>query len=287
MIRTYQHNSIAFPSSRRSKSAFLNAIFASNSTGKELDEETGYGYFGARYMDHELMTGWLSVDPMADKYPNISPYAYCAWNPMRLVDPDGKEIDVSALYKKGRDGAYKYEFAVKAFEFFANTKIGRKELAKYAKSGQTIAGHTFTEDGKYHKKGISISFGGEVSKSYYSGDAGRTIDGNQLKLDINISNTPDVGANLEVVCHEMFIHAYQASKDFMDDGKLNNSRIAYELKNWNTSLANQEHLQDSRHNNRMKNDAIPILQQYYGNIKTRNQIIDLINSGMGKYSKVK
>ena len=61
-------------------------------TGKERDEETGYGYFGARYMDHELMTMWLSVDQMADKYPSISPYAYCAWNPIKLVDPDGKEM---------------------------------------------------------------------------------------------------------------------------------------------------------------------------------------------------
>ena len=61
-------------------------------TGKERDEETGYGYFGARYMDHELMTMWLSVDPMANKYPSISPYAYCAWNPVKLVDPDGREI---------------------------------------------------------------------------------------------------------------------------------------------------------------------------------------------------
>ena len=61
-------------------------------TGKERDEETGYGYFGARYMDHELMTMWLSVDPMADKYHSISPYAYCAWNPVKLVDPDGKEM---------------------------------------------------------------------------------------------------------------------------------------------------------------------------------------------------
>ena len=63
------------------------------STGKERDEETGFGYFGARYMDHELMTMWLSVDPMADKYPSISPYAYCAWNPVKLVDPDGMEIN--------------------------------------------------------------------------------------------------------------------------------------------------------------------------------------------------
>ena len=60
-------------------------------TGKEKDEETGYGYFGARYMDHELMTMWLSVDPLSDKYPSISPYNYCMWNPIKLIDPDGNE----------------------------------------------------------------------------------------------------------------------------------------------------------------------------------------------------
>ena len=68
-------------------------------TGKELDPETGYSYFGARYLDHELMTMWLSVDPMADKYPSISPYAYCAWNPVKLVDPQG--MDIWELDKKG------------------------------------------------------------------------------------------------------------------------------------------------------------------------------------------
>lgn len=34
-------------------------FYPSNFTGKEKDEETGYGYFGARYMDHELMAMWL------------------------------------------------------------------------------------------------------------------------------------------------------------------------------------------------------------------------------------
>ena len=60
-------------------------------TGKEKDEETGFGYFGARYMDHELTTMWLSVDPMADKYPSISPYNYCMWNPVKRVDPNGEK----------------------------------------------------------------------------------------------------------------------------------------------------------------------------------------------------
>ena len=60
------------------------------STGKERDEETGFHYFGARYYDVELMTGWLSVDPLADKYPGMSPYNYCVNNPVKLVDEEGE-----------------------------------------------------------------------------------------------------------------------------------------------------------------------------------------------------
>ena len=67
-------------------------IFSSTFTGKELDAETGFSYFGARCLDHALMTSWLSVDPMADKYPSISPYAYCAWNPMKIIDFDGGDV---------------------------------------------------------------------------------------------------------------------------------------------------------------------------------------------------
>ena len=59
-------------------------------SGIQYCSSLSFTNFGARYMDHELMTMWLSVDPMADKYPSISPYAYCAWNPVRLVDPDGR-----------------------------------------------------------------------------------------------------------------------------------------------------------------------------------------------------
>ena len=57
--------------------------------GKEKDYESGFHYYGARYYWSEILTGWLSVDPMMDKYPNVSPYAYCVWNPVKLVDPDG------------------------------------------------------------------------------------------------------------------------------------------------------------------------------------------------------
>ena len=73
----------------------------SSFTGKEKDSETGFYYFGARYMDHELMTMWLSVDPMADKCPNLSPYHYCHWNPVILIDSEGLFDIKSGKIEKG------------------------------------------------------------------------------------------------------------------------------------------------------------------------------------------
>ncbi len=58
--------------------------------GKELDDETGLYYYGARYYDPRISI-WLSVDPLAEKMPSWSPYSFCFNNPMRFIDPDGKE----------------------------------------------------------------------------------------------------------------------------------------------------------------------------------------------------
>ncbi len=60
-------------------------------TGKEMDEETGLYYYGARFYNPSTSI-WLSVDPLAEVYPTISPYAYVANNPIAFVDPDGKRI---------------------------------------------------------------------------------------------------------------------------------------------------------------------------------------------------
>ena len=68
-----------------------NSQFSTNFlfNAKELDNETGLYYYGARYLDP---TGgmWLSVDPMWEKYAGMSPYNYCAGNPVKMVDPDGR-----------------------------------------------------------------------------------------------------------------------------------------------------------------------------------------------------
>ncbi len=47
--------------------------------------------FGSRYYSSDLSI-WLSVDPQASKYPSLSPYTYCANNPVRCVDPNGEDV---------------------------------------------------------------------------------------------------------------------------------------------------------------------------------------------------
>jgi RHS repeat-associated protein len=56
--------------------------------GKELDEETGLYYYGARYYDAQTSI-WLSVDPLAEAYPNVTPYNYVLNNPIKSIDPNG------------------------------------------------------------------------------------------------------------------------------------------------------------------------------------------------------
>ena len=64
-------------------------------SAKERDSETGFSYFGSRYYSSDLSI-WLSVDPMSGKYPSLSPYVYCADNPVKLVDPNGEEVEIVA-----------------------------------------------------------------------------------------------------------------------------------------------------------------------------------------------
>ena len=64
--------------------------------GKELDTETGLYYYGARYYNPSTAL-WLGVDPLASKYPGVSPYVYCVGNPVKYVDPDGRVVGIAKI----------------------------------------------------------------------------------------------------------------------------------------------------------------------------------------------
>ncbi len=94
MPATVSHTTRTFPFGEEMAAQHAGGDYATRYkfNGKELDQETGYYYYGARYYD-PVISRWLSVDPLAEKYPRFSAYNYTLNNPIRYVDSDGKEND--------------------------------------------------------------------------------------------------------------------------------------------------------------------------------------------------
>ena len=74
-------------------------------TGKESGDEIGLYNFSARFL-HTRFGRFTTIDPLAEKYPGISPYAYCNGNPVNFVDPDGQVpiFVITALIGAGVSG---------------------------------------------------------------------------------------------------------------------------------------------------------------------------------------
>ena len=86
--------------------------------GKELDEQTGYYYYGARYYDPGASI-FLSVDPLAEDFPGWNPYHYVHNNPINLIDPTGMSA---------KDPGVETHFVNEKGETIANTNDGSTDV---------------------------------------------------------------------------------------------------------------------------------------------------------------
>ena len=81
----------------------LCAIFADFQNQKLLFVNVSNGEIITTASTTDDIHKWLTVDPLTDNYPAVSPYAYCGWNPIMFVDPDGRysieNVEEGTYYK--------------------------------------------------------------------------------------------------------------------------------------------------------------------------------------------
>jgi RHS repeat-associated protein len=147
----------------------------------EWGEQTGNYCYGARYYDPKISV-WLSVDPLAHKYPSLSPYVYVANNPINAIDPDGRRIVFVNGYLgfgsyNGGKAYWNSSFIKAAMRFFGDNSAAYTNVqystastaAQRTLDGYAFAKKNFAKLTKGMKEGetfkfVTHSMGGAFSK---------------------------------------------------------------------------------------------------------------------------
>ena len=158
--------------------------------GKELDEETGLYYYGARYYDPK-MSVWYSTDPMEMDYPGVTTYGYCLGNPVNAIDSHGSEV-VWAI----RNGSY--SGIIKALN---NTKTYNTIFYRFLKNQDNV---TISTSSNMTYFGYAPSLRSNNGYNIYIGNNGFVKNG-ILTIDATIL--------AKVIMHEGLHSKYQLIND--------------------------------------------------------------------------
>ncbi|WP_232211119.1 RHS repeat-associated core domain-containing protein, partial [Prevotella conceptionensis] len=173
--------------------------------GKELDQETGLYYYGARYMN-PVTSLWYGVDALTEKYPSIGGYVYCAGNPVKLIDPDGEKL-VLAGNRQERMKVLKFLQKLTNDNLFVNRKTGVVTIggkrwdnrSKNLKTGTSLLRdvinnkHTTTiyQNTDDERSAIALEKWGRKEFKHPTG----SLPGSDVQIDIDLSPTTNTVRN--------------------------------------------------------------------------------------------
>jgi RHS repeat-associated protein len=255
---TYTTNFVGLILSENSSSSYRYGF-----NGKEKDDEVkgeGNSYdFGARMYDCRIGR-WLSRDKMESNYPFLSPYTFVANNPLFFIDPDGNDIGESDKYKGDINAqsatklAYSNEIVKQLFDLFSSINSGvyrTEENGKLSNHELYFGTNTGNANGLTE---ISIWDAKDNKWKTLRNAEKQILDANfKIRLEINVlvfknedNNPSQVGENLDVLVHELYVHANIAVKiltEWEDSGKSieDLTKLKKDLTEWIKAGGNDEH----------------------------------------------
>jgi RHS repeat-associated protein len=148
--------------------------------GKEFERKNGLNWmdYGARHYDAALGR-FTTMDPLAEKYYGVSPYAYCGNNPVRYVDPDGRKIvdaKGNVIYTKD-DGwlPNASQDALRIGNAMMQTRTGMIQFEKMVNADHNIT-LSISSESKIERANNRNRYRLGTSKKYFVGDKLKSVD---------------------------------------------------------------------------------------------------------------
>ena len=198
--------------------------------GKEYDRMHGLNLYDYSARQYDPAIGqFTSMDPLCEKYYHISPYAYCAGNPVNGIDINGDSITILAgketfVYSPGTTYEGKNEFIKKCCEILNNLNEngGNELLTELHQSDNVISFETGKRTGFKAKSparaGLALLLKGKVN----SIDSKRIGCGGQIFVNFNqdVSCPTEKGeesAPWYIIFGHELKHAANANKGMADN----------------------------------------------------------------------
>ncbi|NBA87971.1 hypothetical protein GVN16_19530 [Emticicia sp. CRIBPO] len=128
--------------------------------GKEFVADAGLYDYGARMYD-AVIGRWGGIDPSSEKYIGVSPYNYVLNNPLRIIDPDGKDIIILFYANNERKGSEEFRKAAET----RRKEIEKSENFNTKKDKVVIVGYDKVEQLKEFTNNVLSEFGEKYGKT--------------------------------------------------------------------------------------------------------------------------
>ena len=177
--------------------------------GKELDRMHGLDWYDYSARHYDAVLGrWMCVDPLAEKYQAIGDYVYCAGNPIKLIDSDGRKIDIHYTDSKGEEHSIPYSVNMNNHvdNEFANSTIDALNQIYGYEHAKTVLDVLIKSEYSYDIVNETVNLENNMMQFSYSSNSKYINGGGKIKAAELLNKK--FSDQWKSLAHELF-HGYQ------------------------------------------------------------------------------
>jgi RHS repeat-associated protein len=182
--------------------------------------------YRANKQEQKPVQRFTTVDPQAERYNSISPYAYCANNPILFIDPNGEEIWIYYDDEDGNEQKLQYTQGMnyEGDNSFVSTAVNALNQMNSTDIGSEVLGDLVSSENMFDfKNEVPVDKNGNPINNALSFNKNKE-GGGTIKAGAFMSEKLQEGQKLETTAHELY-HGYQ--HEHGQTGTVNNEVGAY------------------------------------------------------------